>query len=216
MKRVCFVLSILLIVLCLCSCLSTFGESKEETTKKTEVQQDSRNTYSSYCYSSNYTREILTRDDAILILADVNDYRWVRSIESALKLQFVNEGISIKVLSDYKKLDTFTSAEEVAKYLLQQPFLSEGEKKSDYILDVTVPHYSSYLLGGGIKDVEFSVDVYALKDGTQIETILVDVMGEKNNYESYNSSLETVVSLLATEVVKEYCKYLAETPNQAE
>lgn len=199
MKKSIVLLIVLFMLFGLCSCLTT-----------DPFLGTDRNSYSSYSYSTKYSQEALTKEDELVFIVDTPSYIWNRSLETELKKQFEEQGISIRIGSDYFELDNFDMMSE--EKLLDSCFqlIAKNEEQFiRYLVLVVVNDSSTYEYGGGIANTHLSVYMMDLFSGLSTAVrIDVDIRGKKNNFEDYNSSMETVVKLISKEIVNEYTKNL--------
>ena len=238
MKKLSVFLFVQILVLCLCSCITptlvgpsnneqpieeknvyetpqTSGvvndTTPKETTEKVVVeekeQDNSKNVYSSYSYSSKLTSDEITKEDKVIVFVSITDFKWKRSLEGKIKERFTERGIDSFIVSDYLDTENISSS-DYWTYMYNQPFVSDDDYPVSLYLEVMYEELYTYEYGGGIGSVEFSVLLWDLFSDTIIEKMIIDVDGEKNNMESFNSSMTSVVDLLSTEIVNEYCKYL--------
>lgn len=202
MRKSIVLLMVLFILFSFCSCLTTDSFSGVN-----------RNSYSSYSYSTKYSKEDLTKEDELVFLVGTPSYVLNRSLETELKKQFEEQGISIRIGSDYVELDNIDmmSEEEVSESFIQLMTKNEDQIIRYFGL-IGVNDLYIYEYGGGIKNIQVSVYIMDGFSGpSTVERIDVDIKGKENNYEDYNSSMETVVKLISKEIVEEYTKYLTPT-----
>lgn len=215
MRKSIVLLMVLFILFSFCSCLtidSFSGGSSNSVIGNSYVENDNqdRNVYSSYSYSTKFVKDEITKEDEIFILSNSTEYSWNRTLEEEMKRQFEEQGISVYISSDYIDIDKM-EPEDVVEYIRNQYFLSENDSYVRFFLQISVNTVSSYFLGNGIEDVGISVSILDMFSGLSVERIDVDIIGKENNYEDYNSSMETVVKLISKEIVEEYTKYLTPT-----
>ena len=159
-------------------------------------------TYTTFAESSGLGGKTIPRTSALLVLSDLNNFMWNRTIETSVREQFDKKGIKTILTSDY--IDLCEIAEEGYQKVLDLYL----DTKADFMLVVTIENLNTYASTDGIKN--FTTKVSLLNYLTSEMPFKAEMYTEsdRNDLLPLNSTRKPAIESMAEALVQEYLKYV--------